>query len=107
MVASTSISLVFLIVMSYFMGTFQLMPDFMILGSIILFALWLTGLIETGIQMFSSAPNVNNNCINFVYRREYKGPSALTLAWLEQVTISAAAEYKVIRNTDRKSKRKA
>ncbi|KAI5300463.1 hypothetical protein KEM56_002437 [Ascosphaera pollenicola] len=73
--------------MAYFMGTFQLMPDFMILGSIILFALWLTGLIETGIQMFSSAPNVNGNCIAFVYHREYRGPSVLSLAWLEQVNI--------------------
>ncbi|KAI5292098.1 hypothetical protein KEM52_006622 [Ascosphaera acerosa] len=87
MVASASITVIFLIVMAYLMGTYQLMPDFMILGSLILFALWLTGLIETGIQMFSAAPNVNSNCINFVYHRVYKGPSAYTLAWLEQVNI--------------------
>ena len=64
----------------------QLIPGVIILGSFILFVLFLTGLIETSIQLYGSG-NVNGNCQQFVTNEEFKGISVETLAWLEQNNI--------------------
>jgi hypothetical protein len=56
------------------------------LGAFILFVLFLTGLIETAIQLFG-AGNVSNNCQRYVNNNPISGVSASTLAWLEQNSI--------------------
>lgn len=56
------------------------------LGAFILFVLYLTGLIETAVQLFG-AGNVSNNCQRYVNNNPISGVSASTLAWLEQNSI--------------------
>lgn len=56
------------------------------LGAFILLVLFLTGLIETAIQLFG-AGNVSANCTRYVNNNKISGVSATTLAWLEQSSI--------------------
>lgn len=65
----------------------RLVPGVMILGSIILLVLFITGSIATGIQLFGNDANVNGNCDRFVDNDEQRGVSVNTLAWLEQDSI--------------------
>ena len=62
------------------------MPGGILLGSFILFVLWLTALIETAIQLYGSG-NVNSNCSTYVTNEEFTGVSIETLAWLTQNNI--------------------
>lgn len=60
----------------------QLLPGIVMLGSFILFVLFLTGLIETSIQLYGPTGSVNSYC------NLYRPSSGLTngeatLAWLE------------------------
>lgn len=64
----------------------MLIPGGILLGSFILFVLWVTVLIETAIQLYGSG-NVNSNCNNYVTGQEYRGVSIETLAWLTQNNI--------------------
>jgi hypothetical protein len=63
-----------------------LIPQPMMVLSFILFALYLTGLIATSIQLFG-AGNVSNNCQIHIQRQPVVGPKPETLAWLEQNSI--------------------
>ena len=56
------------------------------LGAFILLVLYLTGLIETAIQLFGVG-NVSNNCHRYVDNNPISGVSVSTLAWLEQNSI--------------------
>ena len=59
----------------------------MVVLSFVLFALYLTGIIGTAIQLFGSDGNVNSNCQNYIIGQPISGRSVNTLAWLEQETI--------------------
>lgn len=87
MAATGGLSIFFVFFILFLAFRKSLIPDIIILGSFILFVLWLTGLIGTSIQLYGSAANVNSNCENYVVNQEYKGPSTNTLAWLTQITI--------------------
>jgi hypothetical protein len=63
-----------------------LTPGILMVFCFVLFVLYLTGLIETGVQLFG-AGNVNKNCVNNVKHQQSVGPSIATLAWLEQNNI--------------------
>lgn len=65
----------------------QLEPASIIIISIILFGLYVTGAVETAIQLFGSGSNVNSNCQNYVLGTPSYGASVNTLAWLEQQSI--------------------
>ena len=67
----------------------RLLPGLVMIGSFILLVLYLTGLIETAIQLFGPAGDINGNCQRFVtsHKNEYKGPSTTTLAWLQQNSV--------------------
>ncbi|KAF2459574.1 hypothetical protein BDY21DRAFT_192870 [Lineolata rhizophorae] len=65
----------------------RLLPAFMMISAFILFVLFLTGLIETAIQLFGPDANVNSNCQNYVFGNQSTGPTMNTLAWLEQNNI--------------------
>ncbi|KEY77649.1 hypothetical protein BA78_7981 [Aspergillus fumigatus] len=64
-----------------------LLPGIIIIGSFILFVLWLTGLIETSLQLYGVVGNVNDNCQNYVVENPSTGNNINTLAWLAQSTI--------------------
>lgn len=64
-----------------------LLPGIIIIGSFLLFTLWLTGLIETGLQLYGPQANVNSNCQNYVSNLPYEGNTIEALAWLTQNNI--------------------
>ncbi len=70
--------------MLYLISQRQLLPGIVILGSFILFVLWLVGLIVISVELWG-ANNINSNCSSFV--KSTKGPSQQTLAYLEQHSI--------------------
>lgn len=70
--------------MLYLIANRQLLPGIVILGSFILFVLWLVGLIVISIELWGPAGSVNGNC-NLV--QSSSGQSIETLAWLEQHSI--------------------
>jgi len=77
----------FIILLLFLISQRQLLPGVVFLGTFILFVLWLTGLIETAVQLFGPAGSVNGNCHNFVTNQPFHGVSVGTLAWLEQTNI--------------------
>jgi len=83
----SSLSLLFLILILILASRKQLIPGGIILGSFILFVLWLTALIETSIQLYGPAANVNGNCSEYVSREAFTGVSIDTLAYLTQLNI--------------------
>lgn len=64
-----------------------LLPGILILGSFILFVLWLTGLIETSVQLYGASGNVNDNCQIYVIENVSKGNDINTMAWIMQSTL--------------------
>lgn len=67
----------------------MLLPGGILLGSFVLFVLWLTVLIETAIQLYGPQGNVNQNCSLYVTGQQFTGVSVETLAWLTQNNICA------------------
>ena len=80
MIAVGCLTLIFLFIILVLISQRQLLPGIVVLGSFILFVLWLTGLIETSIQLYGPKGSVNSYCTAY---RPSSGPSASTLAWLE------------------------
>jgi len=64
----------------------QLLPGIVIMGSFILFILWMVGLIVISIQLWGPS-GVNGNCNIYVNGRSFTGPNVNTLAYLEQHSI--------------------
>jgi hypothetical protein len=64
----------------------QLLPGIVIMGSFILFILWLVGLIVLSIELWGPS-GVNSNCQLYVNAEASHGQSIDTLAWLEQHSI--------------------
>jgi hypothetical protein len=88
-IITAGLTIIFLLVILVLAARRMLIPGVILLGSFILFVLWLTTLIETAIQLFGPAGNVNNNCNQFVTGQQYKGVTVETLAWLTQNNICA------------------
>jgi len=63
-----------------------LTPGILMVFCFVLFVLYMTGLVDTGIQLFGTG-NVHANCINFVNNSPVQGVSGATLAWLQQNSI--------------------
>lgn len=70
-----------------------LLPGIIIIGSFIMLALWLTGLIETALQLYGGQANVNSNCQNYVTNMPWTGNTVETLAWLTQNTICTSSFF--------------
>ena len=83
-VSAASLALLFLIMMLVSIQQRQLTPGFVIIGTFILFTLWLTGLIEIGITLYGPKGSVNSLCNAY---QSSKGVSQATLAYLETNTI--------------------
>ena len=73
--------------MLYLISQQSLLPGVVILGSFILFVLWLVGLIVTSIELWGPTGSVNSNCNIYVNGQTIWGQSINTLAWLEQHSI--------------------
>ncbi|KAJ5722608.1 arginase [Penicillium malachiteum] len=87
MVTSSSLAVLFIFVVLFLIAQRLLLPGILILGSFILFVLFLTGLIETSLQMYGVVGNVNSNCQNYVVKNKSTGNNLDTLGWLTQITI--------------------
>lgn len=87
MVATAALTVIFLCLIVFLSMQHTLIPEMIILGSFILFVLWLTGLIGTAVQLYGSQANINSNCQNWVSDYEFKGASINTLAWLTNLNI--------------------
>ena len=95
-VTVSALSILFLILMMVLINQRQLLPGIVIVGSFILFVLWLAGLIETAIQLFGPTGSVNGNCNLYVQSVPFQGVSVGTLAYLEQMNICMFLIYPLI-----------
>jgi len=99
-VTVSSLALVFLLTILILAGQRLLIPGIILLGSFILLVLWLTMLIETAIQLYGPAANVNGNCQTYVQGRAFSGTSVETLQYLTQLNICncwrAAFSFEVV-----------
>lgn len=87
MVTTGSLGVFFVAVILILAAQRFLLPGLIVLGSFISFVLWLTGLIETSLQLYGVAGSVNDKCSNWVVGNGVKGESIEALAWLTQITI--------------------
>ncbi|GAB7352204.1 hypothetical protein MBLNU459_g2679t1 [Dothideomycetes sp. NU459] len=81
-----ALTIIFVIIILLMMGQNNLQPGAMLIGCFILIVLYITGLIETAIQLFG-AGNVSSSCNTYVVNDKVTGVSIDTLAWLEQNSI--------------------
>jgi hypothetical protein len=65
----------------------RLLPGILILGSFILLVLFITGMIETAIQLFGPNGDIASKCETFVFNNPSNDLSIATLAWLQQNSI--------------------
>jgi len=86
-VATASLTLVFIIVMLYLINNRALLPGIVMMGSFILFILWIVGLIVISVQLWGPSGSVNGNCNIYVMGSAVTGSNEATLAWLEQKSI--------------------
>lgn len=65
----------------------RLLPAIVMIGSFILFVLWLTGLIVISIELFGPSGSITSNCNLAVFNRNPKGQTMEVLAFLQQKSI--------------------
>ncbi|KAJ5493133.1 hypothetical protein N7539_001879 [Penicillium diatomitis] len=87
MVVVSALGVTFFFIVQVLVARGPLLPGILLVGSFILFVLWLTGLIETSLQLYGVSGNVNDNCQIWVVENESRGNNINTLAWLTQSTI--------------------
>lgn len=87
MVTSGALGVTFVLLILILAAQHFLLPGIIMIGSFILFVLWLTGLIGTALQLYGSLANIDANCQNYVSDNEFSGNSIDTLAWLTQSNI--------------------
>lgn len=73
--------------MLYLISQRQLLPGIVVMGSFILFVLWMVGLIIISIELWGPSGSVNGNCNLYVTGASSSGPNINTLAYLEQHSI--------------------
>ena len=86
-VVTGALGVIFVLVIIYLVSSRQLIPGVVILGSFVLFVLFLTGLIRIAMELFGATANINSYCTDFVQNNPSRGPTILTLAHLQQVNI--------------------
>ncbi|KAL9591525.1 MAG: hypothetical protein Q9179_007636 [Wetmoreana sp. 5 TL-2023] len=62
MITTSALCIIFIIILLGLISQQQLLPGVVVLGSFILFVLWLTGLIETSIQLYGPSGAINSYC---------------------------------------------
>lgn len=86
-VVTGALGVLFVLLIIGLVSNRQLIPGVVFLGSFILFVLFLTGLIRIAIELFGAQADVNNYCNQYVQRDAPRGPTVLTLAYLQQNNI--------------------
>ncbi|PYI10144.1 hypothetical protein BO78DRAFT_306241 [Aspergillus sclerotiicarbonarius CBS 121057] len=88
MVTSGALGIFFVILILVLAAQRFLLPGIIIVGGFILFVLWLTGLVETSLQLYGVLSNVNDNCRIYVTDNPHPmGDGWKTLAWITENTI--------------------
>ncbi|OQD89939.1 hypothetical protein PENANT_c002G02105 [Penicillium antarcticum] len=87
MVTTSALGVAFILLVLVLAERSFLLPGIIIIGSFILCVLWLTGLIETALQLYGIVGDVNANCQIYVENNKSWGNNINTLAWLTQSTI--------------------
>ena len=92
LITVASLALFFILIMLILISRRMLLPGIVLLGSFILFVLFLTGLIETSIQLFGPSGSVNGECSIYIQANPQSGSQTAaqgisTLAWLQQNSI--------------------
>jgi len=82
-ISSASLGLLFIFIMLWLISQRQLLPGIVIMGSFILFILWMVGLVVFSIELWGPS-GVNGSC---QLLEGSVGANANTLAWLEQHSI--------------------
>ncbi|KAI6869926.1 hypothetical protein KC343_g7651 [Hortaea werneckii] len=82
-----SLTVIFIWILIILIYQRRLLPGVVMIGSFILLVLYLTGLIETAIQLFGPDGNINGNCETYVYDNPQNDLTLNTLAWLQQNSI--------------------
>ncbi|TVY59347.1 hypothetical protein LCER1_G000731 [Lachnellula cervina] len=86
-IAVSALSIIFILLLLYLISQRQLLPGIVIMGSFILFVLWIVGLIVISVQLWGPSGSVNSNCNIYVNGNVQHGANTETLAWLEQKSI--------------------
>ena len=81
-----ALTVLFILIMLGLIYQRRLLPGLVMIGSFILLVLYITGIIETAIQLFGPAGDIAGNCQFYVTSRKslYHGQNVQTLAWLQQ-----------------------
>jgi hypothetical protein len=95
MVVCSALGVCFIFLIMVLASRHFLLPGIIIIGSFILLVLWLTGLIETSLQLYGVVANVNDNCRIYVEDNKAWGNNINTLAWLTQSTICESLSFYV------------
>lgn len=62
-----------------------LLPIVVMIGSFIMFVLWITGLVKASIELWGPLGSINDNCVRYVYNDDFWGGGNLyTLARIQQ-----------------------
>jgi len=83
-IVSGALGVLFILGLLYLIHQRTLLPGIVILGSFVLFVLWLVGLVVVSVELWGPQGNVAGNCQLYVQNRQSVGQSLDTLAWLEQ-----------------------
>ncbi|PWY92405.1 hypothetical protein BO70DRAFT_357531 [Aspergillus heteromorphus CBS 117.55] len=88
MVVSGALGIFFVILILVLAAQRFLLPGIIIVGSFILFVLWLTGLVETSLQLYGVVADVDSNCRNYITEWGHpQGDNVYSMAWLTEDTI--------------------
>lgn len=88
--ATGALTILFILILITLIYQRRLLPAVVMIGSFILLALYITGLVETAIQLFGPVGNINGNCGTYITGQPEYGLTLNTLAWLEQNSICGA-----------------
>ena len=77
------VSVIAVIFVALLIAQKRMIPGLMMMIAFALFVLYMTGLVETGIQLFGPG-TISNNCQRYVQHSKVTGLSVDTLAWLSQ-----------------------
>lgn len=83
----SGLGITFLIIVCHLINQRRLLPGIVMVGSFILFVLWLVGLIVVSVELWGPRGRVADECSLYVSGEVFRGPSVATLAWLEQSSI--------------------
>lgn len=79
--------IVFVATMIWLIANRRLLPAIVMIGSFLLFILWMVGLISTAVELWGPTGSVAGNCQLHVFNENPTGATMETLAWLQQKSI--------------------